>query len=45
MSPNLGEQQWGTVCEDYSNDGNAWAYFSHDQSRSRVIGQAWLVLP
>jgi hypothetical protein len=24
------------VREDYSNDGNAWAYFSHDQSRSRA---------
>ncbi len=22
--------------EDYSTDGNAWAYFSHDQSRSRA---------
>ena len=22
--------------EDYSQDGNAWAYFSHDQSRSRA---------
>ena len=22
--------------EDYSHDGNAWAYFSHDQSRSRA---------
>lgn len=28
--------QWGTVREDYSQDGNAWAYFSHDQARSRA---------
>jgi len=34
--PYLSERQWGTVREDYSNDGNAWAYFSHDQSRSRA---------
>jgi hypothetical protein len=32
----LSERQWGTVREDYSRDGNAWAYFSHDQSRSRA---------
>src|SRR5215468_11623030 len=31
--PYLSERQWGTVREDYSTDGNAWAYFSHDQSR------------
>jgi hypothetical protein len=34
--PYLSERQWGTVREDYSQDGNAWDYFSHDQSRSRV---------
>ena len=34
--PYLSERQWGTVREDYSNDGNAWNYFSHDQSRSRA---------
>jgi hypothetical protein len=34
--PYLTERQWGTVREDYSLDGNAWNYFSHDQSRSRV---------
>jgi len=34
--PYLSERQWGTVREDYSQDGNAWAYFSHDQSRSRA---------
>jgi mannosylglycerate hydrolase MGH1-like protein len=34
--PYLSERQWGTVREDYSEDGNAWSYFSHDQSRSRA---------
>ena len=34
--PYLSERQWGTVREDYSTDGNAWNYFSHDQSRSRA---------
>ena len=34
--PYLSERQWGTVREDYSNNGNAWDYFSHDQSRSRA---------
>jgi len=28
--PYLSERQWGTVREDYSADGNAWDYFSHD---------------
>lgn len=34
--PYLSERQWGTVREDYSDDGNAWDYFSHDQARSRT---------
>ena len=34
--PYLSERQWGTVREDYSKDGNAWEYFSHDQARSRA---------
>ena len=34
--PYLSERQWGTVREDYSDDGNAWAYFTHDQARSRA---------
>ena len=34
--PYLSERQWGTVREDYSKDGNAWGYFSHDQARSRA---------
>jgi hypothetical protein len=34
--PYLSERQWGTVREDYSPDGNAWNYFTHDQARSRA---------
>jgi hypothetical protein len=34
--PYLSERQWGTVREDYSDDGNAWEYFSHDHARSRA---------
>src|SRR5258708_9666519 len=33
--PYLSERQWGTVREDYSDNGSAWEYFSHDQARSR----------
>src|SRR5579862_8555139 len=34
--PYLSERQWGTVREDYSEDGNAWNYFTHDHARSRA---------
>lgn len=34
--PYLSERAWGTVREDYSADGRAWDYFSHDQARSRA---------
>src|SRR3974390_928523 len=34
--PYLSERQWGTVREDYSDNGNAWDYFTHDQARSRA---------
>ncbi|MBW8819910.1 MAG: glucosidase, partial [Streptomyces sp.] len=34
--PYLSERQWGTVREDYSDDGDAWSYFTHDQARSRA---------
>jgi len=36
MGPYLSERQWGTIREDYSEDGNAWDYFTHDQARSRA---------
>uniref|UniRef100_UPI0025DA5658 hypothetical protein n=1 Tax=Microbacterium sp. TaxID=51671 RepID=UPI0025DA5658 len=34
--PYLSERQWGTVREDYSADGDAWAFFPHDHARSRA---------
>ena len=34
--PYLSERQWGTVREDYSDNGDAWSYFSHYQARSRA---------
>ena len=34
--PYLSERQWGTVREDYSQSGDAWDYFTHDQARSRA---------
>jgi hypothetical protein len=34
--PYLSERQWGTVREDYSEDGSAWDYFPHDHARSRA---------
>src|SRR5688572_27282818 len=34
--PYLSERQWGTVREDYSDNGDAWGYLSHDHARSRA---------
>jgi len=34
--PYLSERQWGTVREDYSEDGDCWDYFPHDHARSRA---------
>jgi hypothetical protein len=34
--PYLSERQWGTVREDFSESGDAWNDFSHDQARSRT---------
>lgn len=34
--PYLSERAWGTVREDYSQDGEAWDYFPHDHARSRA---------
>jgi len=34
--PYLSERAWGTVREDYSPNGNAWEYFTHDHARSRA---------
>src|SRR5690349_1834102 len=34
--PYLSDRAWGTVREDYSEDGTAWDYFPHDHARSRA---------
>ena len=34
--PYVSERQWGTVREDYSPNGDAWNYFTHDEARSRA---------
>ena len=34
--PYLSERQWGTVREDYSENGDAWKFFTHDHARSRA---------
>ncbi|HEY5879703.1 MAG TPA: glucosidase [Nakamurella sp.] len=35
--PYLSERAWGTVREDYSDDGNAWDSFPHEHARSRAF--------
>lgn len=34
--PYVSDRQWGTVREDYSQNGDAWNYVSHDMSRSKA---------
>jgi hypothetical protein len=34
--PYLSERQWGTVREDYSENGNAWDYLTHEHSHARA---------
>ena len=34
--PYLSERAWGTVREDYSQNGSAWDFFPHDHARSRA---------
>ena len=34
--PYLSERQWGTVREDYSADGQAWTYTTHDMAYSKA---------
>ncbi len=34
--PYLSDRSWATVREDYSADGNAWAYLPHDLARSKA---------
>src|SRR5919202_483467 len=32
--PYVADRQWGTVREDYSSNGDAWNYTTHDMARS-----------
>ncbi len=34
--PHLSERAWGTVREDYSANGDAWTFLTHDQARSKA---------
>jgi len=34
--PYLSERSWGTVREDYSADGEAWDFLTHDMARSKA---------
>ncbi|MEO8353438.1 MAG: glucosidase, partial [Chthoniobacteraceae bacterium] len=34
--PYISERQWGTVREDYSPNGDAWNYLTHDRARSQA---------
>jgi hypothetical protein len=34
--PYISERSWGTVREDYSADGTAWDFLSHDAARSKT---------
>lgn len=34
--PYLAERQWGTVREDYSDNGEAWTFVNHDKARSNA---------
>jgi hypothetical protein len=36
FGPYLTERQWGTVREDYSPNGTAWDFISHDAARSKA---------
>jgi hypothetical protein len=34
--PYVSDRQWGTVREDYSANGDAWGYTTHDMARSKA---------
>src|SRR5262249_21342361 len=34
--PYLSDRSWGSVREDYSEDGNAWMYLSYDKARAKA---------
>ncbi|MCJ1402242.1 hypothetical protein MMC11_005462 [Xylographa trunciseda] len=35
--PYVAERQWATVREDYSENGDAWSHFTHDDARKRTF--------
>jgi hypothetical protein len=35
--PYVSERAWGTVREDYSADGDAWEFSTHDEARSKAF--------
>jgi hypothetical protein len=39
MGPLLSRKTWGTVREDYSDNGDAWEFINHDKARSNVYGR------
>ena len=43
--PYLSERSWGTVREDYSEDGNAWDFLPHDHARSKAYRWEKTALP
>jgi len=43
--PYLSERQWGTVREDYSENGDAWNFFTHEHARSRAYRWARTASP
>ena len=34
--PYVGNREWGLVREDYSSDGDAWNYTTHDEAESKT---------
>ncbi|GIW86478.1 MAG: glucosidase [Isosphaeraceae bacterium] len=35
--PYVGDRAWGTVREDYSENGDAWSFLTHDLARSKAF--------
>ena len=35
--PYVSDRAWGTVREDYSENGDAWNFFPHDHARKRAF--------
>jgi hypothetical protein len=39
MGSYLAERQWGTVREDYSDNGDAWEFINHEAARMHIDGE------